>query len=216
MTEEQKPEQKPRAKAKAKPVVVETKTEDFVQPEAETQKKKPVATKEYEFLEALPNKQQAAPVTSVSEANPDTRITKAIEGDETEPQKVSADKAFDKETAVGAPAIDGKPDPIEPPAEVDQPEITGVSETTDVRVLGAIEEGETEPKPVESDDLFADGLDQEPNPGKVGGEPEKVDWQMPAASSEEPKKDKEESDEDEADNPTTTNPKLKRLKKYGA
>lgn len=167
---------------------------------------------EYEFFEELPNKQQAAPVVAKAESNPDTRITKAIEGSETEPEKVEADKAFDLETQQ-TPAIDGRPEPEPAPAEVDQPEIIGVSTTTNVLPTGTIEEGETEPEKLDSaEEVFAEGTSPtlEPNPGRVGGEGRRYDPEAyNAASSEQPEIKRPKPKK-------TTNPKLRRLNKYKA
>lgn len=164
---------------------------------------------QYEFFEQLPNKQQAAPVIAKAESNPDTRITKAIEGEETEPEKMEADKAFDLATQQ-TPAIEGRPEPLEPPAKVEQPEIIGVSKTTDVRPTVYIEEGQTDPKPVEATKTFAEGTSQEPNPGRQGGEGHRYDSESyNAASSEQP-------ETKPAKPKKTSNPKLQRLAKYGA
>lgn len=161
---------------------------------------------EYEFLEELPNKQQAAPVTEAAEGvAKENRVTKAIDGDETEPKLVDHDKAFDLETQQ-TPAGEGKPEPEPAPAEVDQPEVIGVSKTTDTRVTAYIEEGETEPKPVDHEDTFAEDHHNQPNPGKVGGEGPRYDTSVYAADTTEAEKPKGKA--------KTTNPKLKRLSKY--
>lgn len=120
--------------------------------------------KELEFLDELPNKQQADPVKNVVQATSDVRVTEALDGGKTEPEKVDADKAIDTTPEKTGPNADPVV-PVEDPAKVDQPELNGTP-VPDVRPTKDLKEDQLEPERVALADALVEDLDYAPVPGK--------------------------------------------------
>ena len=194
--------------------------------------------KQYEFMEELPNTQQAAPVTTAAQEDDqtDTRPTAAMTEGQTEPEKVDHDKAIDTSTLDSEPPHTHSAPDISAETEIpkvdnpvfDDPEYAG-GDQTDTRVTEAMSEGQKEPEKVETKNAIAEPqedqltpeqkrMDNPPvSPAEVEKpEPEKKPVRRTGGRAKKVAAEPEKSDKKADDKPAKTdNPKLKRLKKYG-